>query len=183
MGTPADIAIVNENLILALSAFSKVKPAGSVAEAPGMRLVRSGVDYGLFNTAVLSAPALVEGDFEQRIHRVELLEAESRTAEAAGCTLADRVHHCRLRIRVRQYGIRSTVFAQPIADESPAAGFALDDAVDHQCGAAVVGSDGEHTALIRRAADEPVFASLRLRCCRRAEQGNRGSNPDSSHKS
>lgn len=76
MGISADAAVVNENLILALSAFSKVKPTGSVGRAPGLRLVRSGVNYGLFNTAVLSSPAVTEGEFEERIHGAGQIFAE-----------------------------------------------------------------------------------------------------------
>ncbi|MCC6367213.1 MAG: GNAT family N-acetyltransferase [Bryobacterales bacterium] len=51
-----DFEIINENLRNALAAFSHVRYSGEVAEAPGVSLVHAGVNYSLFNTALLTEP-------------------------------------------------------------------------------------------------------------------------------
>lgn len=51
-----DFEIINENLRNALAAFSYVRLSGEVDEAPGVSLVHAGVNYSLFNTALLTEP-------------------------------------------------------------------------------------------------------------------------------
>ncbi|MBV6431714.1 MAG: hypothetical protein IANPNBLG_01846 [Bryobacteraceae bacterium] len=51
-----DFEIINENLRNALAAFSYVRHSGEVGETPGASLVHAGVNYSLFNTALLTEP-------------------------------------------------------------------------------------------------------------------------------
>lgn len=75
-----DIPTVNGNMLEALAAFSWVKKNGRADRLPGLSLAISGVDYGLFNTAVFSGPAPGEGGpFEERVARAAAYFAAQRT--------------------------------------------------------------------------------------------------------
>jgi ribosomal protein S18 acetylase RimI-like enzyme len=62
-----DFEIVNENLRCALGGFSWVSEEGETGASEGMSLSYSGVPFGLFNTAVLTLPA-VDGRYSRYLH-------------------------------------------------------------------------------------------------------------------
>jgi len=67
-----DYEIINENLRHALAAFAFVRPGGQAIHAPGLSLVHAGVPYGLFNTALITAPLPSDrGDFYDQLDRAE----------------------------------------------------------------------------------------------------------------
>lgn len=61
-----DCEVINENLRCALAAFSWVDPSGETHASPGLSLSYSGSPFGLFNTALLTDPALAS-DFPQQL--------------------------------------------------------------------------------------------------------------------
>ncbi len=67
-----DYETINENLRHALAAFAYVRPSGQAIHAPGLSLVYAGVPYGLFNTALITAPLPSDrGDFFDQLDRAE----------------------------------------------------------------------------------------------------------------
>ncbi|MBS1823956.1 MAG: hypothetical protein JST93_01425 [Acidobacteria bacterium] len=67
-----DFEVINENLRHALAAFSYVREGGETEYDDGLSLVYSGVPYGLFNTALITArlPS-AEMNFHQQVERAE----------------------------------------------------------------------------------------------------------------
>ena len=64
----ADFQFVEENLRIAMRFFGQARHDGDLREAPGVSLVFSGLDYSVFNSALLSSPVSAqEGDLADRI--------------------------------------------------------------------------------------------------------------------
>ncbi len=64
---PTDCRIVAANLYLALQFFGKASSRGSVEERDGLLLIDSGVDYSVFNIAMLAEPIEQLRDLEIRL--------------------------------------------------------------------------------------------------------------------
>lgn len=72
MRSVRDFEAINENLRLALAAFAHVGPAGRTALKPGLSLTYSGTPFGLFNTALVTAPLPGEcGHFKDLLESAE----------------------------------------------------------------------------------------------------------------
>lgn len=63
-----DYMVVEENLRSAMRFFGQADERGLLSEAPGLSLIFSGIDYSVFNSALLSTPVATDPeDLENRI--------------------------------------------------------------------------------------------------------------------
>ncbi|HLJ16171.1 MAG TPA: GNAT family N-acetyltransferase [Bryobacteraceae bacterium] len=63
-----DYLIVEENLRTAMRFFGQAREQGALQEAPGVSLIFSGIDYSVFNSALLSTPVHADvTDLKNRI--------------------------------------------------------------------------------------------------------------------
>lgn len=60
-------ALVEENLRTALQFFGHASGTGAIEERDGMKLIDSGVNYPVFNIAMMTGPVAGPQEFEQRI--------------------------------------------------------------------------------------------------------------------
>lgn len=64
---PADSSLVEENLRTAMQFFGHASGCGAICERDGMILIDSGVDYAVFNIALLNGPVDSMAELERRI--------------------------------------------------------------------------------------------------------------------
>ncbi|MGH7246463.1 MAG: GNAT family N-acetyltransferase [Pseudomonadota bacterium] len=68
MPNAADYRIVEENLRRAMRFFGQAREDAALREAPGVSLNFSGINYSVFNSALLSTPVVADnGDLQNRI--------------------------------------------------------------------------------------------------------------------
>jgi ribosomal protein S18 acetylase RimI-like enzyme len=68
MSERPDYLIVDENLRRAMRFFGQAGEGGLLREAPGVSLIFSGIDYSVFNSALLSTPVAADAcDLQDRI--------------------------------------------------------------------------------------------------------------------
>src|SRR6266568_5116535 len=71
--------IVHDNLCLALQFFGRASGRGTVEERAGLLLIDSGVDYAVFNIAVLAEPVENLAQLEMRVGLASEWYAKRRT--------------------------------------------------------------------------------------------------------
>ena len=99
--TVAENTIVARNLASAMAAYSQSSEAGEVSERVGATLVSSGINYPVFNAAVLTEPVYADAEVDKLLAGA----AEFYRARGIGWSLwlSEDLAHPRVRARWRRH--------------------------------------------------------------------------------